>query len=158
MEKLYLAYGSNLNKPQMEARCPTARVLGTAALEGWRLAFRGRGAGNYLTIQPAPGFSVPVAVWAVTGEDERALDAYEDYPAFYDKVPLPITYQELGTGRALSRDAFVYIMREGFPAGPPTPEYLRACQEGYQAFGFDLGILQEARARSEGGHAGGQEG
>ena len=26
--RLYIAYGSNLNLPQMEYRCPTAKVVG----------------------------------------------------------------------------------------------------------------------------------
>ena len=38
-EKLYIAYGSNLNLEQMAHRCPTAKVAGTAMLHNWRLAF-----------------------------------------------------------------------------------------------------------------------
>ena len=39
MNKYYLAYGSNLNLEQMSRRCPTARVVGKAQLENYRLAF-----------------------------------------------------------------------------------------------------------------------
>ena len=39
--RYYLAYGSNLNVPQMRMRCPWARVVGTAELQGWRLLFKG---------------------------------------------------------------------------------------------------------------------
>ena len=28
--KLYIAYGSNLNLPQMAGRCPTAKVVGAS--------------------------------------------------------------------------------------------------------------------------------
>lgn len=157
MEKYYLAYGSNLNLPQMEARCPGAKALGTSALEGWRLVFRGRGSGNYLTVQPAPGHTVPAVVWAITEEDERALDDYEDYPAFYYKASWPVLCQGLGTGEAYTQEVFVYIMREGFPAGPPSPEYLAACLEGYRAFGFDQGLLREACAYSQEPDRTGQE-
>lgn len=40
-EKLYFAYGSNINLDQMDMRCPDARVVGTVVLEGYELLFRG---------------------------------------------------------------------------------------------------------------------
>ena len=40
-ERLYIAYGSNLNLEQMRCRCPTAEVVDKATLDGWRLRFRG---------------------------------------------------------------------------------------------------------------------
>ena len=40
-ERLYIAYGSNLNLEQMKHRCPTAEVVGKSTLHGWRLRFRG---------------------------------------------------------------------------------------------------------------------
>ena len=39
--KLYLAYGSNLNKRQMAVRCPDAKPVGAAMIYGWELCFRG---------------------------------------------------------------------------------------------------------------------
>ena len=41
-DRLYIAYGSNLNLEQMKRRCPTAEVVGTAELRNWRLWFRDR--------------------------------------------------------------------------------------------------------------------
>ena len=38
-EKLYFAYGSNMNLNQMAFRCPDAEVVDTVRLEGYRLAF-----------------------------------------------------------------------------------------------------------------------
>ena len=40
-KRYYLAYGSNLNRKQMEMRCPGAKVVGTALLEGYELLFKG---------------------------------------------------------------------------------------------------------------------
>jgi len=145
-KKYYLAYGSNLNREQMGYRCPQARPVGVAELQDWRLIFRGNGTGNYLTIEPAPGFSVPVAVWAVTLADEGALDRYEGFPAFYRKETLPITYTGLKTGAERQVRAFVYLMNEGHPAGLPTTRYMDTCEEGYRDFGFDPQVLLEARA------------
>ena len=33
---LYFAYGSNMNRSAMTRRCPGARAIGTAVLEGYR--------------------------------------------------------------------------------------------------------------------------
>lgn len=146
MKKYYLAYGSNLNREQMAYRCPDAQPVGTAKLEGWRLIFRGSGTGNYLTIEPAPSYSVPVAVWAVTKTDEAALDRYEGYPVFYHKETLAIIYTGLETAQERQVEAFVYLMNDGHPAGLPTTRYMDTCEAGYRDFGFDLEVLLEARA------------
>ena len=74
MEKrYYIAYGSNLNIPQMRYRCPDARVIGTANLDGWELLFKGSKTGSYLTVEPKTGSTVPVAVWEVSEADEQNL-------------------------------------------------------------------------------------
>ena len=40
-ERLYFAYGSNINLEQMAIRCPAAQVVGPAVLDGYELLFRG---------------------------------------------------------------------------------------------------------------------
>ena len=40
-EKLYLAYGSNLNIVQMIIRCPDAKFYGTAEIKDYELLFKG---------------------------------------------------------------------------------------------------------------------
>lgn len=142
--RFYLAYGSNLNLSRMAAQCPGAAILGTAALTGWRLAFCGCGGGNYLTIEPDPQGAVPVAVWAITPEDEKALDQYEDYPALYFKRELPVTYREQGSNLCHAVQALVYIMVDGCRPGLPTASYMEECRAGYRSFGFDTALLQQA--------------
>ena len=89
MEKrYYIAYGSNLNIRQMKMRCPGARIIGTSVIEDYRLLFKGSRSGSYLTIEPKEGSSVPVVAWEVTESDEKALDRYEGFPAFYYKKEL----------------------------------------------------------------------
>ena len=86
MEKrYYIAYGSNLNVRQMRMRCPSARIIGTSVLKDYELLFKGSKTGSYLTVEKKSGVSVPVAVWEVTAEDEKALDRYEGFPNFYYK-------------------------------------------------------------------------
>ncbi len=145
MEKrYYLAYGSNLNVRQMMMRCPSARIIGTATIKDYKLMFKGSQTGSYLTIEPAPGFEVPVGVWAVSAADERALDRYEGYPSFYYKKELNLPITGIRTGKIRQRDAFVYIMDERRLLGTPSDFYLQTCVQGYMDFRFDLDVLFEA--------------
>ena len=84
--RLYIAYGSNLNIEQMGFRCPYAVPIGTTVLTDYRLMFRGGMDGNAVaTIEPAKGESVPVLLWEITPRDEEALDRYEGWPRLYRK-------------------------------------------------------------------------
>lgn len=148
MGKKYLAYGSNLNVPQMRRRCPGATILGTAELKGWELLFRGSRTGSYLTIEEKEGGAVPVAVWDVTPEDEERLDRYEGFPRFYYKKEMKVRVKGIRTGRRRTVTAFVYIMHEDRPAGIPSDFYMDVCREGYDTFYFDKRILEEAEERS----------
>ena len=76
-KKYYLAYGSNLNIRQMRYRCPGAVPIGTAVIPDYELLYKGSKTGAYLTIEPKKNSIVPVAVWEVTADDEKRLDAYE---------------------------------------------------------------------------------
>lgn len=144
MKRYYLAYGSNLHVEQMRHRCPGARVVGTAVIEGYRLMFKGSKTGSYLTIEPQEGYSVPVAVWSVTADDEQRLDFYEGFPTFYYKKEMPITYKGIESGKLRAVDAFVYIMHEDRLLGAPSSGYCHVCMEGYRTFGFDPQFLMDA--------------
>jgi hypothetical protein len=143
-KRYYLAYGSNLNVRQMEMRCPTARMIGTATLENYRLMFKGSKTGSYLTIEPEEGCSVPVGVWEVSEADELALDRYEGFPTFYYKKELELPITGIRTGKVRRRKAFVYIMHEDRLLGVPSNMYMRICMEGYMDFGFNYDTLWEA--------------
>ena len=54
---LYIAYGSNLNLPQMAFRCPTAKVVGASEIKGYELLFRGGRKGAVATVEPLEGSS-----------------------------------------------------------------------------------------------------
>lgn len=149
MEKrYYIAYGSNLNIPQMRTRCPGARIIGTSVLEGWRLLFRGSRTGSYLTIERQEGASVPVAAWEVSAENEAALDRYEGFPTFYYKKEMELTLKGIRTGKLRRRRVFVYIMHEDRPLGVPSGFYMETCRQGYRSFGFDEAFLERAYADS----------
>jgi len=137
-EKLYIAYGSNLNLGQMKYRCPTAKVAGTSEIKDYELLFRGSKTGAYATIEPCEGSSVPVLLWRVKSKDEIALDRYEGYPRFYKKETKEL---ELN-GKAVS--AFVYAMTEEHQLGMPSESYRKTIEEGYVTAGFDTAILEDA--------------
>lgn len=145
MEKrYYIAYGSNLNIRQMRMRCPSARLIGTSAIEDYELLFKGSQTGSYLTIESKVGTSVPVAVWSVTEEDELALDRYEGFPTFYYKAEMKLPIKGIKTGKVRIRNTFVYIMHEDRLIGMPSEYYVHTCLEGYRSFGFDEKHLYDA--------------
>ena len=96
--RLYIAYGSNLNLPQMAFRCPTAKVVGTSEVKGYELLFRGGSRGAVATIEPLEGSSVPVLLWKIRPQDEIALDRYEGYPEMHEGL-----VNAVGEGTVLAR-------------------------------------------------------
>lgn len=146
MKRLYIAYGSNLNVRQMETRCPNAKILGTAKLKGWELLFKGSKSGSYLTIEKKENVIVPVVIWEVDKTDEKALDRYEGYPAFYYKKDIKLQYKGIRTGKRRTINAFAYIMHEDRPIGVPSIYYMKTC---YDTFYFDKQILLNAYHKSK---------
>lgn len=146
-KRLYLAYGSNLNVEQMEKRCPTARIYGTAVINGYELLFKGSKTGAYLTIERKHKGQVPVAVWILTPADERSLDMYEGFPNYYYKKDIKVNVKALD-GHSRKVDAFAYIMHEDRERAEPSRYYVRCCQVGYEKFGFNKKFLDEAYERS----------
>ena len=143
-KRYYIAYGSNLNIPQMRMRCPGARIIGTSVIEDYQLLFKGSKTGSYLTIEPMEGSEVPVVIWEVTETDEKALDRYEGYPNFYYKKEMTLDIKGIRTGKVRRRDAFVYIMHEERELGIPSWYYVNTCLDRYRAFGFDEKYLFDA--------------
>jgi len=135
---VYLAYGSNLNLKQMAYRCPTARVLGQAKLNGYRLLFRGGNGGAVATIEKQKGESVPVLLWRIMPYDEEALDRYEGYPHLYRKETVKVRFK----GQWVP--AMAYIMNDGRPQGAPSRYYYEVIRQGYMDAGFDISILDKA--------------
>lgn len=147
-KRLYIAYGSNLNRRQMKLRCPGSGVVGTAVIEDYRLLFRGSKTGSYLTIEPWEGGRVPVAVWAVTEDDEQRLDRYEGTPIFYQKEEMELLVRNIWSGEERTLKGFVYIMCGDRPLGTPSNDYFMICAQGYESFGFDTQMLLDAYAQS----------
>ena len=138
-DKLYIAYGSNLNLRQMAIRCPTAKPVGTAMLKGWQLTFNG-----VATLEPKDGAETPVGIWEITPQDEISLDRYEGFPRHYRKEMVEVELR----GKTIK--AMLYLMNEGMPC-LPSKWYLDAIAQGYEDVGLDTvhitKALEHTRAR-----------
>ena len=121
---IYLAYGSNLHIEHMQQRCPTAEVLGTSTLHGYRLVFNG-----VATIEPDPDRSVPVLLWDIKPADEPPLDRYEGFPHLYRRETVQV---ELN-GKTVDGIA------------PPSPYYYDVIRQGYEMNGLNTAVLKQAR-------------
>jgi len=138
-KQLYIAYGSNLNKEQMQYRCPDAKLTGIGVLPNYRLEFR-----RVLTVTPCPGSSVPVAVWQISAQDRKNLDLYEGYPRCYRRENLHVNFSD-GTGCS----AMAYVMNGGYLA-PPSASYFDIVAQGFRDCGLDERVLQQALKESRG--------
>lgn len=132
-ERLYIAYGSNLNLGQMAVRCPGASVAGTSEVKGYGLLFRG-----VATIEPKAGANVPALLWRITPQDERNLDRYEGWPHLYRKE----TFRVELAGKSVS--AMAYVMNDGRKAAMPSRYYYDVIEEGYRTAGMDRDALKQA--------------
>lgn len=136
--KIYLAYGSNMNQKQMAYRCPTAQVLGTSELPGYEMVFRGNRYDNGVaTVEPLEGGSVPVLLWDIQKQDEKALDHYEGFSVLYTKKTLENPLKDNIV------TAMLYVMAPGYELAPPFDSYYHTIEEGYKAAGFDTSRLKQ---------------
>ena len=121
----------------MGDRCPDARYLGNTMLIDWRLIFK-----SVATIEKDLGKHVPVGVFQITDECEKALDIYEDYPQLYDKKELDVILD--GT----QVTAMTYIMVGKYGIAPPSRKYFNVISEGYKNCDLDSDFLLEAKEYS----------
>jgi len=85
---LHFAYGSNMSRALMGARCPGAVALGVATLPGWRFVVNPDSVGS---LAPQPGGLVYGVLWRVTLRDLAAINAYESVDTeLYLRRMLPV--------------------------------------------------------------------
>lgn len=138
---LCFAYGSNLDRAAMAARCPAARPVGLARLERHRLAIMREG---YLTAVHDPRRAVHGLLWDVPFADLPALDRYEEMAGgLYVKRLLSLA------GEGGAKRALVYL---GSNAGPgrPRPGYLDAVLSAAREAGLPAGALADIAALGTG--------
>lgn len=138
---LVFAYGSNLHWDQMVDRCPSARVVGAAALMGYRLAFVGysrKWRGSVATVIESGENLVAGMVYRISREDLRALDGFEGAPRHYTREPCMV--RMLGTEDDLEVDTY-FLDRD---YGAPSIAYVETIRRGFKKWGFDPRWLSNA--------------
>jgi len=149
----YFAYGSNMWSPRMASRCPSARLIGSATLNGWTAAYDkpSTDGSAKLNIHPDAGGVTGGVVYEIEDSDRPSLDAAE--PG-YDPIEteLGLTYTYPGEpSSALPLDWYVAIVTHGAATHRiPVPETgsmpdpdapgIRPADEA------DLGIMQSILA------------
>lgn len=142
---LTFAYGSNLDKAQMNQRCPDLTkaptiepVIGT--LEGYRLGFTRysqRRRGGVADVLEDATSEVWGLIYQITTSDLRSLDRSEGYPTAYTR-----RQQVIQTANGFVEDVWVYMVvaKEDFVA--PTSDYLGIIKRA----AFDLDFPAAYRA------------
>jgi gamma-glutamylcyclotransferase len=123
----YFAYGSNMNWPQMQRRCPSSRFVCAARLPGYRLAIarhsrlRDCGTANIFRDSDSDVWGI---VYEVSDNDMLTMDEFEDgyerqtaavYSADKHRTPLQVIF---------------YIAPKEIHAPSPNAEYKRLMLEG----------------------------
>ena len=127
-KKLYIAYGSNMNKKQMEYRCPGAKMIGKTYLENWELTMP-----FYANIKMKKGKRTPILIWEISADDEEKLDRYEGYPKGYGKKDIMVNINNTMVS------AMAYIMTDEYKKENNVPRngYIDGIIRGYVDAGFD---------------------
>lgn len=101
------------------------------------MTFRGRYKG-VANIEPCKGRGVPIVLWEITDDCEKALDLYEGYPSLYIKEEVEVKVK----GKV--ETAMVYIMASEYTnmVAAPTEYYFNVIARGYSDNEVDLKPLQ----------------
>ena len=130
----YFAYGSGLNKKQMEERCPGSKPVAIVTLHHYKLVFVGwsrKWRGGVASIKPFRGERVLGAIYEISEEDLRRLDKYEGAPDTYTRVKVAVTND---FGELI--EAITYVKAGRVEETEPSREYLSAMQQGYRDWGI----------------------
>jgi hypothetical protein len=126
----HITWGIKTNSQFMLDLCPRARPVGVGALPA-RLMFRG----GYANAEYDPSSIMQVAIWAVTGECEETLDRHS-VAIGHEKRYLKIKID----GQV--RWGFAYMTNA--PQRRPNDLYVERLYEGYEQWGFDRSVIDEA--------------
>ncbi|MFH1031617.1 MAG: gamma-glutamylcyclotransferase family protein [Chloroflexota bacterium] len=124
----YFAYASNLNKKQMQQRCPDSKPKFKATLPNYKLVFTGwsrQMRGGSATIERSRGDKVIGAIYEVSDKCLRQLDDYEGIT--YKRMNVNV-FDEDGT----AIEAVTYIKTGQMDEAKPSQEYLTVIQQGYR--------------------------
>jgi gamma-glutamylcyclotransferase len=134
---IYFAYGSNMNRAQMRARCPESRVLGHGFVMDHVLVFAQWStarASSVASILRSPGDRTLGRVYELSEADVRRLDRFEGYPNQYKKKSVKV--QMLKPSHKLN--AMTYYIPRPFEESPPATPYFNIIAGAYAELGYTL--------------------
>ena len=142
---LYFAYGSNMSRAPMRARCAGAQEIGVGRLQDHRFIIMQNG---YASVLRAPGAVVHGLVWRITPRDLAALNAYESVDSgLYRRATLPVAIGDK-TARAL-----VYLGGEE-REGRPRPGHVELVVDAARECGLPDDYVASLERWSPGGFRG----
>ncbi len=131
---LYFAYGSNLNKLQMQRRCPESAPIAKVKLKGYELVFN-----RVADIVENEKGVVHGAVYHVSDRDVINLDIYEGYPRLYEKVNVEVEDDE---GSIYEVFAYVMVKKD---RGEPNENYYNTIKQGFKDWNLPMKSLVKAK-------------
>ncbi len=123
----YFAYASNLNKKQMQERCPDSQPKFIATLPNYKLVFAGwfrEWRGGKASIKPFRGEKVRGAIYEVSETCLKQLDKHE---AGYIRLNVTVFDEDNEPVPAIT-----YIKSGQLEETQPSKEYLAVIQQGYR--------------------------
>ena len=136
-KKLYFAYGSNMNKPQMNFRCKSSSAVAVAKLPNWKFLINSRGVATLVSKKGGAAYGV---VWAISRDNEKSLDYYEGVrEKIYSKSEVEIFVGE----KKIS--TLIYIAEDQSP-GVPRKGYLETVIDGAKSFNAHKDWLSELKS------------
>jgi gamma-glutamylcyclotransferase (GGCT)/AIG2-like uncharacterized protein YtfP len=121
----------NTNIREMSRRCPSAKNLGKATLNGFELKFR-----LHADIDQVLGATMEGVLWEITEDCERALDNLEGFPHYYGKIEVVLELDKPHKNMTHVQ-AMAYTMNHKGRQEPPSLGYENCLREGYTLNGLD---------------------
>ena len=140
LDRIYIAYGSNMDLERMRTRCPHSEFMSKGVLKGYKLTFQKSATGYYASvIKTKDEIEVPVILYKISEYDEERLDSYEGCPRYYKKHNLKV---EDEFGKEI--EGIAYILPQDKAYGLPSYKYINLIARAYENFNLDKKVIQEA--------------
>ncbi|SDM45270.1 gamma-glutamylcyclotransferase family protein [Siphonobacter aquaeclarae] len=143
MTTYYFSYGSYMSPEKMKASIPSARLIGTGRLNGYRLVFtayselRSRVGADIL---PADGETVWGIVYEIPQESLAEMDRNKAYPVLYDRLEVDTQVD----GKPVR--AWTYALVDKTDSNhPPDAAYLKLLADLTRVHGFPESYLESFR-------------
>ena len=137
----YFAYGSNMLDARLQERVPSAKAIGAASLDGYRLVFHKKskdGSVKCDLVSTASSKAYGV-LFSMQEEELPSLDRAEGVGFGYLRVERHLQYQEE------SVEAFLYLAQEAYidSTGLPYDWYLQFVLQGAKQNGLPHSYIQK---------------